>query len=119
MLNLDENALICDLAETYSILDYRSLPVKLVAALSAGLRDNARIKMLLAKMPVEADTLLLAMIADRIELFRYGFSNNKGKEAPVSIVEMLYNGTNSKEKGVTGFASPQEFEAALARLRGE
>ena len=45
MIRFDEDALICDLAETYHIYDYRSLPVKLVATLSAGLRDDSRIKL--------------------------------------------------------------------------
>lgn len=118
MINLDENALICDLAETYSILDYRSLPVKLVAALSAGLRDNARIKMRLAGISADPELLMLAIIADRIEMFRYGFSNNKDK-TPVSLVEMLYGGTKANKNGVKGFATSQELEAELARLRGE
>ena len=36
MIFTDEEALICDLAETYQIFDYRSLPVRTVATLSAG-----------------------------------------------------------------------------------
>lgn len=45
MLAADKEALICDLAETYNIYDYRSIPVNLLSTLSVGLRDNARIKM--------------------------------------------------------------------------
>lgn len=118
MINLDETALICDLAETYHILDYRSQPVKLVAALSAGLRDNSRIKMRLADLPVEPNTLMLATIADRIEAFRYGFSNSGDK--PVSLVEELLNGgKKANENGIAGFASSAELESALAKIRGE
>lgn len=117
MINLDESALICDLAETYHVLDYRSHPVKLVAALSAGLRENSRIMMRLAEMPVEPELMLLATIADRIEMFRYGFSDKK--EAPVSIVEKFYDGDKLKANGVAGFTTPKEFEAALAKIRGE
>ena len=116
MIELDETALICDFAETYHILDYRSLPVKLVAALSAGLRDNSRIKMRIADMPVEPNTLLLAMIADRIEFFRYGFSDNN-KDVPVSLVEKIMG--DRKANGAAGFATPAEFEAALRRIKGE
>lgn len=115
MINRDETALICDLAETYHILDYRSHPVTLVAALSAGLRENSRIKMRLADMPVAPEILLLATIADRIEMFRYGFTD--GKKEPVSIVDKLYG--NVKKNDTTGFDTAEEFEAALAKLRGE
>ena len=75
MLELDEDALICDLAETYHILDYRSLPLEMVATLSVGLRDNSRIKMRASGLKVTQDTLLLAAIADRVEMFRYGFTD--------------------------------------------
>ena len=67
-------------------------------------------------MPVEPNTLLLAIIADRIEYFRYGFSDNK-KDVPVSLVEKIMG--DRKAKGAAGFATPAEFEAALAKIRGE
>ena len=79
MIEFDEDALICDLAETYQIYDYRSLPVKLVATLSAGLREDSRIKMAAAELPAKQDTLLLATIADRVEAFRYGFTEDASK----------------------------------------
>ena len=123
MLNFDEDALICDLAETYSIYDYRSLPVKLVATLSAGLRADSRIKLSVAGSPVSQDTILLATIADRVEAFRYGFTDDasKGRNRPTSLVEALL-GEETKHRnksGVKSFESPKDFEAALARIRGE
>jgi len=45
MIKLDENALICDFAETYHIYDYRQLPPTRVAVFACGLRDDSRIKM--------------------------------------------------------------------------
>ncbi len=41
MISRDEDALICDLAETYQIYNYKSLPARLVATLSVGLRDDS------------------------------------------------------------------------------
>ena len=116
MINLSEDALICDLAETYHIFDYRSLPVKLAATLSAGLRDDSRSKMIMADIPVPPDTFILATIADRIELFRRSFSS-KNKDAPVSLVELFCNrDTKKKNKGVASFRTSAEFEAARARI---
>jgi len=43
MIATDEDALVCDLAETYHVLDYRMLPLKTAAALASGLRSDARI----------------------------------------------------------------------------
>lgn len=118
MIKFDKCALICDLAETYHIYDYRSLPAQLVATLSAGLRDNSRIKMRLAGAPASQDILLLAAIADRVEMFRYGFADQKKNAQPASILEALY-GTKANANGVRGFKTSAEFEAALAKLRGE
>lgn len=115
MINLDEDALICDLAETYQIFDYRSLPLRLVATLSAGLRDNSRIKLKLADMPVDLETLILASIADNLALFRAGFSKDKPSK-PFLFTEAIQSETKPKVKG---FRTAEEFEAALKRIKGE
>ena len=118
MIRLNEDALICDLAETYHIYDYRSHPLKLVATLAAGLRENSRIKRLAAEVPADQETILLALIADRIEAIRYGFTEDatKGKNKPVSLIETLFGITNKSE--ITSFATPEQFEEALAKIRG-
>ena len=120
MINLDEDALICDLAETYQIYDYRSLPLRLAATLSAGLREDSRIKMIMAGAPATQATVLLATIADRIEAIRYGFTEDasKGTNQPVSLVGAIF-GEKTEKSYRTSFASAEEFEAALARIRGE
>lgn len=115
MIKLDEDALICDLAETYRIYDYRSLPVKLVATLSAGLRDNSRIKLKAAGFPVSFETVILAAVADNLTLLRAGFSKDK-QQKPYLFTEMIQGETRKKIKG---FKTSQEFEAALRRIRGE
>lgn len=116
MIKLDENALICDLAETYQIYDYRSLPVQLAATLSAGLRDESRIKLKAAGLPVSLETIILAAIADNLTMLRAGMDKrNRGK--PFLFTEAI-NGENKKQK-VRGFKTVQEFEAALSRIRGE
>ena len=123
MIELDEDALICDLAETYQIYDYRSLPVQLVATLSAGLRDNSRIKLKASGSTAPLDTILLALIADRVEAFRYGFTEDAedGTNVPKSIVSAILGEEQSQttRSGITGFSSPEEFEEALARIKGE
>ena len=122
MINLSEDALICDLAETYRIYDYRSLPLKLAATLSAGLRNDSRIKLLAADMPASQETFLLAVIADRIAAFHYGFSKDAkgGKDAPKSIVDaILGDSPKKKNNGVLSFRTAAEFEAMRAKIIGE
>lgn len=115
MLNLSKDALICDLAETYHIYDMRSLPLRTVATLAAGLREDSRIVMLAGGLEARQDSLLLAMIADRVELLRYGLAGEKS--LPTSLTETMLGKT--KKKGVRSFRTAQEFEAALAKFNGE
>ena len=68
MLGTDEEALICDLAETYHVLNYKALPVKTVALFASGLRDSARIKMKINKQEAEDKTVLLAAAVDRLTM---------------------------------------------------
>lgn len=114
MIELDEAALICDLAETYHIYDYRSLPVQLVATLSAGLRDNARIKLKAADSPVNLEIMILSAIADNLTMLRAGLSKDGGK--PFLFTEALRDETKEKARG---FRSVDDFEATLKRIRGE
>ena len=122
MINFDEDALICDLAETYHIYDYRSLPLKTVATLSAGLRDDSRIKLKAAGTTAPLDTILLATIADRVEAFRYGWTEDAetGTNQPKSLVSAILGEEQTKttRSGITSYATPEEFEEALARIRG-
>ena len=114
MIELDEDALICDLAETYQIYDYRSLPVKLVATLSAGLRDDSRIKLRAAGSPVSAETIILATIADNLSLIKAVFGK-KTDSKPFLFTEAI---GGMKNKPVLGFETPEAFEAARARIIG-
>ena len=116
MIELDEDALICDLAETYHIFDYRSLPVKLVATLSAGLRDDARIKLLAAEAPTRMEIMILAAIADNLTMLRAGM-NKKNNGKPFLFTDAIYG--EKKKKKAKGFRTVEEFEAALNRIRGE
>ena len=116
MINLDNDALICDLAETYQIYDYRSLPVKLVATLSAGLRENSRIKLKAVGSPVDLDTIILATLSDNLTMLRASMDKkNRGK--PFLFTEAI-SGERRKQK-VKGFRTAEAFEAALSRIRGE
>lgn len=115
MINHDEDALICDLAETYHIYEYRQLPPLKVAVFSCGLRNDSRVKMSMAGQNVALDTLILAKIADNTSLSVWGNTNDglKGKNRPESITKMLIDGEESKSNSdqIT-FTSGEEFEKA-------
>lgn len=118
MINTDENALICDLAETYGIFDYKSFPCKMVAAFSCGLRDNSRIKMKLADTQMTTEEMLLAAIADHLAVLVWFESKDgvKGINRPKSILQALMKRTEEKEN--VSFSTPEEFCKEWNRITG-
>lgn len=114
MIKVDENALICDLAETYQIYNYRQLPPSTVAIFCIGLRDDSRIKMKLSGAKVSPNILLLSGIVDRLNLLLWSKTKDgpKGINKPKSILSELYN----KESDVSAFTSGKEFEEERNRL---
>lgn len=119
MIATDEDALICDLAETYSIYDYRRLPLNMVAVFSFGLKDDSRIKMKLNGMEVPFETMLLASAVDRLSTLVWQQTKDgmDGKNYPLSIVAMLTNAqTNKENSNVTSFATGEDFMKERERL---
>ena len=100
MLNTDEEALICDLAETYHIYDYKSLPARQVAIFSVGLRENSRIKLKMQSAKYPLETMLLACIADRLSF---------GQEKQKSILASMLGTTAEDKKDIETFITPEEF----------
>lgn len=114
MKKKDEEALICDFAETYNIYDLKRLPLKMVASLAVGLRDSSRIKMLLSDAPASADIMLTAAIVDRLSLLVWFQTKDgeKGRNKPKSILETFA----PKESKVNAFESGEDFMKARQRL---
>lgn len=121
MIRTDRDALVCDLAETYHILDDLGLlPARKVAVLSVGLRDDSRIKMKMSGISVPHDIILLAQIVDRLNLIIWSKTKDgrKGRNRPESIAEALLHPekVTAKKMNVTAFASPEDFWKARQRI---
>ncbi len=114
MMALDESALICDLAETYHIYDYKSLPLTRVATFAVGLRENSRIKMKMNDTNYSLDTLLMAFIADKLSLLVWSRTKEaqEGLNRPNSILSALLGKGNDcdKENDIESFSTPEDFE---------
>lgn len=116
MLVENENALICDLAETYHIFNYKLLPASLVATLSVGLREDSRIKMKMNEMRYPLNTMLLAAALDRMSLFVWLNTKDgvKGINRPTSVLDKLLGKVEEKE--VVGFDSAEDFEKTWKKI---
>lgn len=114
MIKLDEEALICDLAETYNIFDYKKLALNELAILACGLRNNSRIKMKMTDNILSPNQLLLAGIQDRLSLLVYSKTKDaeKGINYPKLILDIL-------ENNISGFSSGKDFMKERERIMKE
>lgn len=119
MLAADRDALICDLAETYHVLDMTALPVPLLATLAAGLRGGARIRLALAGEKTEPGQLLQAAMLDRMTTLCWMQSKDGayGRRRPPSVVEAISGkGQDKAKERPVAYSSPAEFERARAEI---
>ena len=118
MIHEDEDALICDLAEAYKVFDYRALPVRLLATLCCGLREDSRIRMKLSGMKVSMEIMLLATAVDKLSFLAWSRTKDaeEGRNRPRSIVSIITGG--AEEKDILAFETAEEFELAKAKAQG-
>lgn len=119
MISADRDALVCDLAETYGIFDFRALPVSLLATLAVGLRDDSRIKMRLAGAKVPRSELILAAIVDRLSMLLWAQTEDgrKGVNRPRSVFVAI-QGDEKKDGPMESFDSADDFESAWTKITG-
>lgn len=120
MLATDRDALICDLAETYHILDMTALPVPLLATLAAGLRGDSRIRLAMSGERVPSSELLQAAMLDRLTTLCWMQSKDGayGRRRPPSVVAAISGKDNTKQphNRPVAYATPADFERARARI---
>lgn len=102
--------MICDLAETYHILDYRRVPARLLGTLICGLGENSRIQRAMSGQQCTLEALLSAKLLDAVVALGYGLSGQK--KTPPSVADLLVE----RQRKSRGFDSVAEFEAARDRI---
>lgn len=110
MIARNENALICDFAETYHIYDYKSMPPKQAAILAVGLPQDSRIKREISGQKQTTDILLLAAIADALNTLVWFQTKDgqRGINRPDSILRRL----TEEQEEYEAFDSIEAYEAA-------
>ena len=115
MIAMDEDALICDLMETYHITNMDEYPASFVATLAVGLRDDSRIKMRLKDSKLTLEQGLLALILDalRINNWMHTKDAQKKRNMPKSLYRQLLGMDEPGEKkyDLRHFDSVEEYEA--------
>ena len=117
MIALDEDALLCDMAETYHIFNIYEMPALYIATLAKGLRESSRIMMAINGLKVDVKTLLLAHIADSsaINVWFQTEDGQKGQNRPPSMVRIL----SGNMEATTGFDNGADFDEKWRKLTSE
>lgn len=119
MLATDEDAVICDFAETYHVLDIGALDLRLAATLAAGLAPDSRIMRKMSGAPLPVATLLQASCADSLAFLAWANSQDgaDGKNRPQSLLAALTGQTAQPSGGnILTAATGAEFDALRAQL---
>ena len=117
MLAVDRNAVICDLAETYNIYDYRRVPGRLLGILTAGLGENTRIGKKINGVRGTVTEVLLAQILDGVRWLCWAQTEDgkKGKHRPNSVASEFFI-SEDKNKGKA--MSIDDFEKIREKIIG-
>lgn len=88
---MDENALICDLADTYGIYEHEKLPARKIAVFACGLSKDARIIKKMSETTVSYDELMQAVIVDRLNWLCWSKTKDakNGWNRPESLAKRL------------------------------
>lgn len=123
MIIFDEDALICDMAETYGIFDLYALPAQLAATLAVGLRDDSRIKIKMSGMKMDFNKYIIAALFDKVNWLCWTKTKDAqhGTHVPESILDLLLQTDRKSDTAdeYVVFDSPEAFEKARQDLLGE
>ena len=121
MIHEDKSSWICDMAETYNIYDYKRVPARQLGILSAGLREDSRIRQKLEGIKADPDTIIMARIYDVVNTILWTKTKDaeKGKNQPKSFAQRFID---SGEPEPAYYANGAEFEKAkveiIKRIKG-
>lgn len=117
LMRSSETAVVCDLAEYYHILDWRSVPLRTLAMLVAGLREDSRTMMLASGQKIRLNSALLAASVDRLSMLLWAKSKDgqKNRKRPESILQQLTEEHQPADE-LVGFDTGEEFMEARRRI---
>lgn len=114
MISIGEDALKCDLAETYHVYvvdwEHPPYPISYLADLANGLGNNSRVRRKMANMTLTLEETLQAVILDKINILIWQNTKDgmKGRNMPESIYKKL-EGLDEKKEELEKFDSEEAF----------
>lgn len=107
-----EDDFICDMAETYGILNYKELSPSLVATLCCGLPDGSRTKKRISDQKLSITDMLLSLILDGLNILIWQRTKDgaKGRNKPESVFKKLMGLDKKKKDDLQSFTTVDEFD---------
>ena len=118
MMRVDRRALLCDLAETYHIYSFDSVPPVLLATLCAGLRPDARIHEKMDGIAPVSEHYYMALAIDLLNLIRHGLFADKNAPEPTLLTEKVFGASSASKNEYEVFDSSEHFRERWALLTG-
>ena len=112
----EEDALICDLAETYHIYRMEDYPVEYIATLLTGLRESSRVMLKITNRKLPLDQMINVMSFDVLNLILWSktVDGQNNVNRPKRLMD-VFNKTETVDE-IKTFDSGEELLAELNRL---
>lgn len=116
MLNMSEDLLKCDMAETYHlyITDWYDppFPISYLADLAAGLSENSRIKRKITGQKLTTEQSLSAIMIDKLAIliWQQTKDGHKGRNLPESVYRRLSGLYEKKKEELQAFKTIEDYE---------
>lgn len=111
-----EDKLICDLAETYGLYNYKELPPLTVATLLIGLRDDSRVKMHLSDSRLTLNQMMMAAILDELRFLSWTKTKHGKRYDQKRILKALQGEYDTKKDELMSFKTVEEYERYMKRF---
>lgn len=107
-----EDDFVCDMAETYGILNYKELSPMLVATLCCGLPDESRTKKRISKQKYSLTEMLMFLLIDGVNILIWQRSKDgsKGRNKPESLYQKMLGIDKKAKDELEAFTSVDDFE---------
>lgn len=115
-LNKYEEEIICDLAQTYHIYDYKKHKPSFIAILVKGLEDDSRLRVRVNKLQTKPSLVLQAGIIDRLNILIWQNTKDGAKNRNKPKPLLPSNEEKEKDRNYKVYADSKSFEKERKKL---
>lgn len=108
--------MICDLAETYGLFNYKELPPLTVATFLLGLREDSRVRMHVSGSRLTLDQMMSAAILDELRFLSWTKTKHGRRYNQKRVLKALQGDYEKKKEDLMSFGTPEEYERHMKQF---